>query len=104
MRKLASVVKMAIDKPEWKKEAERNRESLPEYYTATEMSRLLGYNSPAYITKLCQAGTIMAFSIGRCRLIPDHEVERWAKQKVDRMEERLSQTRQWLEERHIGSR
>ena len=90
---------MPIDKPEWKKEAERNRESLPEYYTATEMSKLMGYSSPAYITKLCQSNVIMNISIGRCRFIPDHEVERWVKQKAERLQEQLDRTVVWIDHR-----
>ena len=70
---------MFYEKPEWKEEAEVKRTSLPDFYTALELSKLCGYANNTYISRLCRDGRIYSFKIGSYWLIPESEVERFVK-------------------------
>jgi AraC-like DNA-binding protein len=62
-----------IEKPDWKISAERLMESLPEYWSLPEVSRLLDV-SQSYLARLCRAYTILSYKIGTVRFLKDEQI------------------------------
>jgi hypothetical protein len=63
-----------IEKPSWKLEAERVGESLPEYWTLTEIAREIGLSGVAYLSRLAKENRFPTYKIGQTRFVKNEQV------------------------------
>jgi hypothetical protein len=63
-----------IEKPSWKLEAERVGESLPEYWSLTELARYLELANSNYLTRLAKENRFPTYKIGAVRFIKNEYI------------------------------
>lgn len=63
-----------LEKPLWKLEAERLGESLPEYWTLTELARYLELANSNYLTRLAKENRFPSYKVGAVRFIKNEQV------------------------------
>lgn len=64
-----------IDKPDWKLEAERVGESLPEYWSLTELARYLDLASSTYLTRLARDNRFPNYKVGAVRFVKNEYIQ-----------------------------
>lgn len=65
---------MDFIKPDWKIEAERRGESLPDWYSLIEASKVLGV-SQAYLSKIAIQGKIPTVKVGAVRFMKEEQIQ-----------------------------
>ncbi len=63
------------NKSDTKEEKDLHKTALPDYYTAQEASKVLGYSDHSYISRLCREKRIRAYKLGTYWLIPKEQVK-----------------------------
>jgi hypothetical protein len=64
-----------IKKPDWKLEAERVGESLPEYWSLTEIARLLDLSGMSYLSRLAKENRFATYKIGQVRFVRNEQLQ-----------------------------
>jgi hypothetical protein len=64
-----------IDKPDWKVAAERVGESLPEYWSLTEIARLLDLSGMSYLSRLAKENRFPTYKIGQVRFVRHEQLQ-----------------------------
>lgn len=64
-----------IEKPDWKLEAERVGESLPEYWTLSELSKLYGLANVSYLSRLAKANRFPTYKIGHATFVRHEQIQ-----------------------------
>lgn len=64
-----------LDKPSWKIEAEKIGESLPEYWSLTELAKYLELANSNYLTRLAKENRFPTYKIGAVRFIKNEQVQ-----------------------------
>ena len=65
---------MLFEKPEWKIEAERRGESLPDWYSLAEASKILEV-SQAYLSRLALQKKIVTVKVGTVRFLRAEQIQ-----------------------------
>ena len=65
---------MTFEKPEWKLEAEKRMESLPNWYNIGEASLILGV-SDSYIKRLCRDIQGLAYKSGKIFFLNEVQIQ-----------------------------
>ena len=63
-----------VEKPSWKIEAERNGESLPEYFTFQEIGHITGIPT-TYLVRLASKWHLPSYKVGTVRLMKNETFE-----------------------------
>jgi hypothetical protein len=64
-----------IEKPSWKLEAERVGESLPEYWSLTEIAKHLGLADMSYLGKKAKENRFPSYKVGQVRFVKNEYVQ-----------------------------
>ena len=65
---------MEFIKPDWKIEAERRGESLPDWYSLQEVSVITGY-TVSYLGRLARKGKILAVKSGGSMFLKEEQIQ-----------------------------
>lgn len=66
---------MKPEKPEWKIEAERERRSLPGWYSLTEANRILRYTQISTLSKMIAEGRLLSVKVGTMQFLDEYQVQ-----------------------------
>ena len=62
------------EKPDWKIQAERERKSLPGWYSLTEAKKLLGYTQISTLSRMIAEGKLLSVKCGTMQFLEDWKV------------------------------
>ena len=66
---------MEFIKPDWKIEAERRGESLPDWYNLEEAARALGMTTGNYLGRLAKENKIITYRVGKYRFMDEKQIQ-----------------------------
>ena len=65
---------MLFEKPDWKIEAERRGESLPDWYTIREAAEIIEVHE-SYLSQLARADKIVTYKVGKYRFMDAQQIQ-----------------------------
>ena len=72
---------MEFIKPDWKVEAERRGESLPDWYTLEETAKILGLADGSYLGRLARGNKIITYKVGKYRFMDCDQIQQLMEKK-----------------------